>query len=275
MDFKKEKQNPPQVHIDKGLELLKKLIEKAKQLLDNRPLSSDDYSSWKLVALNYLEKIFGKESTNISGIMDVGEYGAFPMAADERWWENHYVKSLQTQIKLLEGLIESLETEMTINTGEQIQEKRVKYGRRIFLVHGRNERFLHETARYLEKLKLEIIILRDQPNEGRTIIEKFIDYSNAGFAIVLLSDDDRGGSKDTTYEEQNLRARQNVIFELGFFIGKLGRKRVCALYIPGVDIPSDYEGVLFIPFDEQGGWRLKIAREIKAAGLSVDMNLAV
>jgi predicted nucleotide-binding protein len=74
---------------------------------------------------------------------------------------------------------------------------------------------------------------------------------------------------------QKLRARQNVILELGFFLGKLGRKRVCALYQHNVEIPSDYAGVLFVPIDSGGAWRLPLARELKAAGLDIDMNRAV
>ncbi len=95
------------------------------------------------------------------------------------------------------------------------------------------------------------------------------------FAIVLLTADDRGGIADSQYDSQSLRARQNVIFELGYFIGKLGRNRVCALYSEGVEIPSDYSGVLFIKFDEAGAWRLAVAKEIKAAGIDIDMNKAL
>ena len=102
------------------------------------------------------------------------------------------------------------------------------------------------TARFIEKLGLELIVLHEQPNKGRTIIEKFQDYSNVSYAVVLLTPDDRGGVASSKLEEQQPRARQNVIFELGYFIGKLSRKRVCALYIDGVEIPSDYSGVLFI-----------------------------
>ena len=101
------------------------------------------------------------------------------------------------------------------------------------------------------------------------------DYADVGFAVVLLTNDDQGGPSDLPFEEQKLRARQNVIFELGYFIGRLGRNRVCALYAPGVEIPSDYSGVLYIQLDEQGGWRLALAKEMKASGLPVDMNLAL
>jgi predicted nucleotide-binding protein len=77
------------------------------------------------------------------------------------------------------------------------------------------------------------------------------------------------------YEAQQPRARQNVILELGYFLGKLGRGRVCVIYVDGVEIPSDYHGVVFVPLDEAGAWRLRLARELKAAGFDIDMNRAV
>jgi len=117
--------------------------------------------------------------------------------------------------------------------------------------------------------------LREQPNHGQTIIEKFIEYSDVGFTVVLLAADDRGGLLDQIYEEQKLRARQNVIFELGFFIGKLGRERVCALYEEGVEIPSDYQGVAFVPLDTKQAWRFELAKEMKISGLQVDLNMVL
>lgn len=149
------------------------------------------------------------------------------------------------------------------------------FNNRVFLVHGHDEAVIHETARFLGKLMLDVKILREQPNSGRTIIEKFIDHSDVAYAVVLLTGDDRGGKANDKFEDQKLRARQNVILELGFFLGKLERKRVCVLYQDGVDIPSDYNGVLFIPLDKNGAWRFQLARELKVAGLNIDMNNAV
>ncbi|OGP66697.1 MAG: hypothetical protein A2W27_00495 [Deltaproteobacteria bacterium RBG_16_44_11] len=148
-------------------------------------------------------------------------------------------------------------------------------GYRVFLVHGHNEVVLLSCARFIEKLELPLTILQEEPNQGRTIIEKFLDYSDAAFAVVLLTADDRGGGIDQTYEEQLPRARQNAIFELGFFIGKIGRDRVCALYEDGVEVPSDYQGVVFIPIGKRMEWQLKLAKEMKAAGLPIDLNKVV
>ena len=94
------------------------------------------------------------------------------------------------------------------------------------------------------------------------------------FAVVILSPDDIGYQKENA-ESPRPRARQNVIFELGFFIGRLGRHRVCALVKGDVEMPSDYSGVVYITFDDAGAWRLALARDIKAAGVVLDLNNVV
>lgn len=145
----------------------------------------------------------------------------------------------------------------------------------IFIVHGKDENMKVSVARVIEKLKLNPIILHEKPNIGRTIIEKFTDYSNVQFAVVLLSPDDIGYLKESLSEENvYYRARQNVILELGYFLGKLGRARVLVLFKEEkkFEIPSDYSGVLFIPFDSSGKWQIDLVKELKASGYSVDAN---
>jgi predicted nucleotide-binding protein len=144
--------------------------------------------------------------------------------------------------------------------------------RLVFLVHGHDKAVTETVARFLEKLDLHPIILHEQPSMGRTVIEKFEAHADVGFAVVLLTPDDMGGL--AAGGELRPRARQNVILELGYFIGRLSRARVCALYVEGVEIPSDIHGVVYVPYDAAGGWRLKLANEIRAAGLAVDLNLA-
>lgn len=154
--------------------------------------------------------------------------------------------------------------------------QRPPLGRRIFIVHGRDEEAKLSVARFLDKLDLDPIILHEQPDKGRTVIEKFEDYSDVGFAVVLLTPDDEGRARDSS-EDLRPRGRQNVTFELGFFVGKLGRDRVCALYKEEkrFEFPSDYLGVLYLPLDPGGGWQLKLAQEMKAGGLEVDLNKAI
>ncbi|KKN33447.1 hypothetical protein LCGC14_0803790 [marine sediment metagenome] len=111
-------------------------------------------------------------------------------------------------------------------------------------------------ARTLERLGLNPIILHEQPNQGKTIIEKFEKYSDVGFAIILLSPDDKGYPKEYDNSHAKFRARQNVIFEFGYYVGKIGRENVIALYLENEDfeMPTDLSGIIYIPFDENDVW---------------------
>ena len=125
-------------------------------------------------------------------------------------------------------------------------------------------------ARFVGRIGFTPIILHEQANKGRTVIEKLEgEGSGAGFAIVLLSPDDEGCLKG---EKPTARARQNVLLELGYFVGALGRRRVCALQRGGLDLPSDFVGVVYEQFDDAGGWKQVIGRELQAAGYEIDWN---
>lgn len=142
---------------------------------------------------------------------------------------------------------------------------------KIFIVHGHDEGALQSLARFLEKLDLQVIILREQPNQGRTIIEKYEQSAEeVGFAVVLMTPDDMGAAVSS--DGQNQRARQNVIFELGYFAGKLGRGRVCLLRKGNVEIPSDLFGVVYTDMDSAEGWKSALVKELKAAGIQFDAN---
>ena len=141
--------------------------------------------------------------------------------------------------------------------------------KKVFIVHGHDEGALQSLARFLEKLKLEVIILKEQPNRGRTIIEKYEACADeVGFAVVLLTPDDIGGPVSAASQAQ--RARQNVIFELGYFVGKLQRGRVCLLRKGGIEIPSDLFGVVYTEMDASEGWQRALVKELQAAKLDFD-----
>lgn len=140
----------------------------------------------------------------------------------------------------------------------------------VFIVHGRDQDARREVVQFVEQLGFAAIVLQEQASKGRTIIEKFEEYSNVVFAIVLLTPDDVGGLKQDEVTLQP-RARQNVIFEFGFFVAKLGRHSVCAL-TKNVEIPSDYHGVVYLSMDEGGEWRTQLASEMSEAGLSLGLT---
>ena len=145
---------------------------------------------------------------------------------------------------------------------------------RVFVVHGRDDGTRNTVARFLDTLGLEPVILQEQPNEGRTIIEKLEYYSNVAFAVVLCTTDDVGALASES-DQLLPRARQNVLLELGYYVGRIGRDRVCALVERGVEIPSDLSGVVYVPLDTSEGWKLTLARELRAAGMTIDMNRIV
>jgi predicted nucleotide-binding protein len=144
----------------------------------------------------------------------------------------------------------------------------------VFVVHGRDEAPKQTVARFLEHLGLRPIILHEQSNRGRTIIEKFEDHAEVQFAVVILTPDDVGRLAAEKDETLSFRARQNVVFEMGYFIGRIQRHRVFPLKVGSVEIPSDYAGVVYTEMDAAGGWKAQLVRELKAAGFDVDANRA-
>ena len=148
-------------------------------------------------------------------------------------------------------------------------------GQDIFVVHGHDEAAKHAVARFIEKLGLRAIVLHEQADGGRTIIEKLEEESSeVGFAVVLLTPDDIGAPGDQPHSIKS-RARQNVVFELGFFVGRLDRNRVCVLHKGDVDIPTDYQGVIYVPMDEGGAWQIPLAKEMSNAGIDLNLNRLV
>ncbi|MBS0372543.1 MAG: nucleotide-binding protein [Proteobacteria bacterium] len=141
---------------------------------------------------------------------------------------------------------------------------------RIFVVHGHDDLLKTKTARFIEKLGYEAIILHEQASRGMTIIEKIEEYTDVGFAIVLYSPDDRGNTAAKAENGELFpRARQNVIFEHGYLIAKLSRARVVPLVSGKVELPSDISGMVYV---DDTNWQFEIAKEMRAAGYQVDFN---
>ncbi len=190
-------------------------------------------------------------------------------------YKRHIAENINRSIALLDAAIRSLEEELAersdlaINTNNEFPIANVSS--KVFLVHGHDEAAYQSVARFLEKLGLEAIILKEQPDQGHTIIEKFEKFAgNVGFAVVLLTPDDVGVAAAQTSSVP--RARQNVIFELGYFVGRLGRGKTCLLRKGSVEIPSDLFGVVYTDTDPQDSWKLGLGKELKAAGLDFDAN---
>lgn len=136
---------------------------------------------------------------------------------------------------------------------------------RIFIVHGHDNEPKEAVARFLEAIGFQPVILHEQASKGRTIIQKFREEAaDVGFAIVLMTPDDEMPSGA-------VRARQNVILELGFFLGALGPDKVAAIVKGKVEAPSDFDGVVYTPYDP--AWKVALSKELEAAGYTVDWNI--
>lgn len=147
----------------------------------------------------------------------------------------------------------------------------VPRGRKVFVVHGHDEGMREAVGWFLEQLGLQPIFLHKLPNKGRTIITKFQEEAaDIGFAVIVITPDDLGKAANDP-SEAKLRARQNVVFELGFFIGALGPDRVAALIKGEIERPSDFDGVMYISL-EAADWRVKLGQELQAAGYNIDWN---
>lgn len=189
-----------------------------------------------------------------------------------RGFEENLSTCVKEAIVILKSIQSKLELIPESTTMKSYDSPIKPQGNRVFIVHGHNDGIKEAVARLVEKIGLHAIILHEQPDQGKTVVEKFENYSDVAFAIIILTADDRGGVKTKQYKNQRLRARQNVIFEHGFFVAKLGRENVCALYEEEVELPSDLRGVLYKPLDIIGNWKYSLGKEMQAAGLPIDLN---
>jgi predicted nucleotide-binding protein len=144
---------------------------------------------------------------------------------------------------------------------------------KIFIVHGQNNEAKLEVARFIEKIGFEPIILHEQASGSKTIIEKIEAYSDVGFGVVIYTPCDIG-AKSSEPSELKGRARQNVVFEHGFLIGKLGRSNVCPLVKGDLETPNDISGIVYTSMDT-ANWQLELAKELRAANYTVDMNKVI
>lgn len=170
-----------------------------------------------------------------------------------------------------EGILKRMIGSLSEDAKSIASSAEAKQSNRVFIVHGHDEKRLLEVKEILKSQNLIPVVLKDEPSGGATVIEKFEKNSDVDFVVVLVTADDVGAAKSFS-EELNPRARQNVILELGYFIGRLTRSRICALNDSGVELPSDIHGVVYTVLDGGGAWRYKLLDELKHAGYHIDKN---
>src|SRR5574341_912949 len=230
--------------IRKGTELKDRPIRSEKEFED----VERDSSTWN----EYNEEMLRRMFTSPKIAEEYREWGGLVALGGGRSPEEEIEElhdSINNKIRRLSSVNQRLELIPLVPGVGQVQRAprapaTVASGK-VFVVHGHDDAVRETVARFISKLELTPVILHEEASEGRTIVEKLEHHGDVGYAIVLLTPDDVGG---TSPDKLQSRARQNVVLELGYFLGRLGRDHVCALYKGELELPSDFLGVIYIPF---------------------------
>lgn len=262
--------------LDERISLGEELYSRPVQTQTDFDKNKEDYYSWSDYNSEYLKQAFNKENNEYKKSYDdvgsffFGSIGGRTSPAQELKDFKDKINNKLSNLKKLRAKTDLLKTssvgsEVSIISNIELDKSQV------FIVHGHDDVAKTKTARFVEKLGFEAIILHEQASSSKTIIEKIEEYSNVGFGIILYTPCDIGGKKNANPDLKS-RARQNVVFEHGFLIGKIGRSNVCALVKGDIETPNDISGVVYVSMDEADAWRYTIARELKKAGYDIDMN---
>lgn len=243
-------------------EKLQEIICEIDDLIDLRVTSKTaEFQAWHTKAERFLIKKYGEDSFEHQKLKNT------------EFRPNVYMSTQEVVFACKRGLLatkltlESYLNEIDENVANFTIESNQINTKKVFIVHGHDDKLKESIARIIEKQDIEAIILSEKANQGRTIIEKFEDYSDVGGAICLFTSDDVGKAKAES--EEKSRARQNVILETGYFMGKLGRNRVVILADKGIEIPSDLSGVVYT---DTSNWQFDLLKELSAMGYKVDLN---
>lgn len=269
--------------MDSDLDLIKNLIAEGQQFdwenfcLPHRQFpgtyggsDTPQWLAWKTRTINAVNRI----CSEVSPARALAKVGAAAVTQGNA--QDKFLQAKESLLKSLELTLAALEKDAygELRGPESINKSPI-LSNRVFVVHGHDSALKTDVERFLREIGLEPIILHRQVDEGATVIEKFEKHADVGFAFILLTPDEIAYTVDQSKFEESerimeKRARPNVIFEFGYFIGRLGRPRVCCLYKAGVSLPSDLSGLVYKPvgesIDEQA---YSIIRELKAAGYDV------
>lgn len=255
----------------KTVEKFKTIINSIEPLIQKRCTSDSlEFKSWHEKTIRFLAKQYGSNSDEMTRFKEIWfSPGVWTYDMTDRDYIEVCTNGLREAREILLVYLEDLEEEQNdmVTENENIELKTVNSHTKVFVVHGHNGEMKEAVARLIEKQGIQAIILHEQANQGATIIEKFERNSDVGGAICLFTADDLGRAKADA--EDKKRARQNVVFEAGYFIGKLGRKNVILIADKGVEIPSDLQGVVYT---ESTNWQFSVLKELKAMGYCIDYN---
>ena len=241
---------------------LRKLYNEIDELKNKDSSSDSDFKAWKTDVQLCLSGLYGENSIQFKNFNS--RHFSPMVIGGNTDWHKPYVRDLETTKKEFERYICDFEEE-GINTN---MGKNRTSNNKVFIVHGHDGELKEKVARRLEQQGIEAIILSEQVNRGRTIIEKLEAYSDVNVAIILFTQDDLGVAKEEKGNEK-YRARQNVVFEAGYFMGYLGRENIIMIADENVEIPGDLSGMVYTTIDS---WEFEMLKELNAAGMKVNMN---
>lgn len=241
---------------------LRKLYNEIDELKNKDSSSDSDFKAWKTDVQLCLSGLYGENSIQFKNFNS--RHFSPMVIGGNTDWHKPYVRDLETTKKEFERYICDFEEE-GINTN---MGKNRTSNNKVFIVHGHDGELKEKVARRLEQQGIEAIILSEQVNRGRTIIEKLEAYSDVNVAIILFTQDDLGVAKEEKGNEK-YRARQNVVFEAGYFMGYWGRENIIMIADENVEIPGDLSGMVYTTRDS---WEFEMLKELNAAGMKVNMN---
>lgn len=259
--------------INKGKEI--KLIKiNSEQGLES---TRKEYYKWNDFNAELLKRLFTSEeiSEEYTHYFGFAVGGMRPPSLGEKIQDFHEdVDDKIHRLESIEGRLELIPVSSSVNGSKTSEPKVVSFDKsKVFIVHGHNNEAKLEVARFIEKIGFTPIILHEQVSGSKTIIEKIEAYSDVGFGVVIYTPCDVGAKNSEPFNLQG-RARQNVVFEHGYLIGKLGRSNVCPLVKGNVETPSDISGIVYTSMDS-GNWQLELAKELRASGYPIDMNKVI
>ena len=243
-------------------EKLERLISEIDVLIEHVVTpSTPEFQSWFSESERFLIKKYGEDSFEYKKLK---ETSFFPGLYIDR---SDIVKKCKEGLTATKLIFQTYLKDIGEENSSQSNTKSSAMFNKVFIVHGHDEELKESVARIIEKQGIKAIILSEQANKGRTIIEKFEDYSDVGGAICLFTADDYGRAKKDSSDPP--RARQNVVLETGYFMGKLGRDHVAILADKVIEMPSDLSGVVYT---DTVNWKIDLLKELKAMGYTVDFN---
>lgn len=247
---------------------LEKLISDARALIEKQVTNSNtDFEAWEVNVRRFLSKKYGEKSIEYKKFDDTSFFsGCWGIDTTDEEFHSDCVNSCREGLEITIAILQSyLDDFSDSDTNEGTRPPH--NSKKVFIVHGHDGELKQAVARIIEKQGIEAIILSEQANKGRTIIEKFEDYSDVSGAICLFTADDYGRAKNNTTD--NTRARQNVVLEAGYFMGKLGRNCVAILADKDIEMPSALSGIVYT---DSTNWEINLLKELKEMGYTIDFN---